>query len=350
MTVRSLLAILLAAGFVALALPAFAGAPSVAVRCTPTSLQADESGMWTFTVTLHNTGSVGAYGDSAVLEVTPEGASGPRSQKLFLPAAATALSAGDSLESQVSVVASAQRAQLVFRYFVHSGDGTPGSASAAATAVGSVLEDRYPATRLAAGGRTTEIVRVPAAEGTATGGALLVLAAEDADARDLLVPAARLAAQGVHVVIVNAPGRGGSQGTGGADGADARKAALAALDTLLAMPGVDRTQVGAWGVSLGGTLALRLAAEKPAAFRVVVAQAARYDALPPRTAAALKATVLLVHGERDAVFPAAQAHAFAAAAKAAGGTVITRFLPAGQHALPALEATRFLQSRLAAAP
>jgi predicted esterase len=346
--VRPLVRTLLAASFLALAAVAHAAAPAVSVRCEPATLQADENGEWVFTVILRNDAAMGAYGDSVLLDIAPEGGGAAHTQRLYLPAATSPLSAGDSSESRVSIVASAARARLTVRYFAHASDGTAGTASGSLAAAGSVLEDRYPASRTRVGGAAVELVKVPADAGTTSGAGVLVLPGELAEAREMLPAAARLAAQGMNVVLVNAPGRGGSQGPGEADGAAAKAAALAALDTLLRMPGADRERAAAWGVSLGGTLALRLAAEKPAAFRAVVAQSARYDALPQKTAAALKCWTLVLHGERDAVFPAAGAHAFADAVKAAGGTVVPRFLPSGRHALPSIEATRFLQSQLVA--
>lgn len=340
MSVRHTLLALTAAGLLAAA-TAHAAAVTVTVRCEPSQLQADENGSWVFTTVLRNDGATGAYGDSVLLDILPEGAPA-RTQKLFLAGATQALSAGDSVETQVNIVATAARARLVVRYFAHASDGTSAVASATVTAAGSVLEDRYPAGTLRAGGQGFEFVKVRPDEGAANGAGVLVLTGEALATRELLVPASRLAALGCAVVIVRVPA---------AEVADApaRAAAWAALDTLVAL-GAKRDACGAWGVSRGGTLALQLAAEKPAAFRAVAAQSARYEGLSPKTAPAIRAALLVLHGEQDAVNAAAGAHAFAQAAVQAAGGATGKFLPAGRHDLPATEAVRFLKAKLAPAP
>lgn len=325
-------------------------APAVTLRCDPARIQADENGAWVFALTIRNDGSMGAYGDSLVLEIAPDGSGPVRTQKLRLPGTADAISAGDSVASQVSIAATAARARLTFRWYAHAADGGTAVAGATLNAAGSVLEDRYPATVARVGGRDVEMVKVPAEAGAAIGAGVLLLAGEDADAREQLVAASRLAGSGLHVVIVNAPGRGRSTGAGGGDGAAARAGALAAYDTLARMPGVDRARLGAWGVSLGGTVALRLAIEKPARFHAVVVQAARYDGLSTRAIAATKVPILVLHGEKDGVNPSARAHAFADAVLAAGGVLESRFPPNAGHTFASPEAARFLRNRLTSSP
>lgn len=339
MSVRYLAPALLAAGLMA-AVAAHA-APAVSVHCDPAQLQADENGSWVFTAVLRNDGATGAYGDSVLLDILPEGAPA-RTQKLFLAGATQALSAGDSVETQVNIVATAARARLVVRYFAHASDGASTVASATVIAAGSVLEDRYPAGTLRAGGQAFELVKLPADEGAANGAGLLVLTGEALAPRELLVPASRLAAMGYAVAILRAPAATGAE-------SPARAAAWAALDTLAAL-GAKREACGAWGISRGGTLALQLAAEKPAAFRAVAAQSARYEGLPAGTAPAIRAALLVLHGEKDEVNPPAGAHAFAQAAVQAAGGVTGKFLPAGRHDLPASEAVRFLKTKLAPTP
>jgi dipeptidyl aminopeptidase/acylaminoacyl peptidase len=219
------------------------------------------------------------------------------------------------------------------------------------------------------------MVRVPAPGEAASGAGVLLLPGEGLDAGDLLVPAHRLAQRGVTCVIVAAPGRGRSSGPDDFAGRASLAAALAGLDTLARQPGVDPGRLAAWGISRGGTVALLLALERPAALRAVIAQSASYDLWashraavpadrpaieaaagrdsagwrersPLLRAASIKPAVLVLHGELDDVFPAGPAHAFAEAATAAGANVTGRFPPQGRHALTPVEASRFLQAQL----
>jgi len=346
---------------------------------SPDTLQSNEDGLWELAVRMVNGTGLGVYGDSLLLFVTPAGEQpgGPGTVARPLPMATMTkdLSAGDSTTTRVSVGATAARARVELRLYAHGPTGVAFEASGVAIAAGSVLEERYPAMLARVGERAVEMVKVPAAPDVAGGAGVLLLPGEDASG--LLLPASRLARNGVSVVIVSAPGRGGSQGPADFAGPASRAAALAGLDTLLRMPGVERTRVGAWGISRGATLALLLAIEKPGVFGAVAAQAACYDlaaawraadpagraaieaaagrdssawgALSPLSrAAGLRTPALVYHGERDAVFPVAQARAFADAVQAGGGAVVVRLQPAGAHQLPFTEPIRFLQSRLAA--
>jgi dipeptidyl aminopeptidase/acylaminoacyl peptidase len=230
-----------------------------------------------------------------------------------------------------------------------------------------------------AGGRDFEMVKVPAPPEAANGAGVLLLPGEASEAAAMLVPAARLARQGVSVVIVNSPGRGRTKGPDDCAGPASRAAALAALDTLAHMPGVLASRLGAWGVSRGGTVALEISLDRPGALRAVAASSACYDlwaayraASPAGKAAILasagtdssawrarspllraadfKPVVLVHHGEKDAVYSPAAAHAFVEAVKAGGGAAVGRFAPSGTHELPNNEPIRFLQSRLAPPP
>jgi dipeptidyl aminopeptidase/acylaminoacyl peptidase len=346
----------------------------LSVRCLPDSISANEEGAWIFTVRLVNRSDLGRYGDSLLLIVTPAGAA-PTTRRLVLPESAKSLSGGDSVDTEITLGASARRATLAVRFHSHEGSGKAFKGEARVTASGSVLEARFPPTVAKVSGREVELIRVPAPAEAANGGGVLVLPGEAMDAGDLLVPAWRLAQQGVSVVIVNAPGRGRSQGTDDFAGPASSAGALAGLDSLRLMPGVEPARIGAWGISRGGTLALRLALERPPVFAAVAAQGASYDLWaswrasspaaragieaaagrdsagwrarsPVLGAASFRPELFVMHGERDSIFPAAPAHAFAGVVAAAGRTVVSKFPPQGQHALPTADATRFLQSRL----
>lgn len=364
---------------------ASAAAPpaGLSVRCVDDVLQADENGYWNLTVRIANYSGFGVFGDSLILAVTPRGAGpgGPAAvvRKLPLSASATSISAGDSVFSQVVVPAVAPVAQLEFRFHAHDRANAAFMVRDTATASGSQLDGRYPATLVRVGAGDVEMVKVPASSGVVSGAGVLLLPGEGSDAAAMLVPAARLAREGLSVVIVNAPGRGRSKGPDDFAGPASRAAALAGLDTLLRMPGVEPKLIGVWGVSRGATLALRLATEAPSKFAAVAAQSACYDLWaahrvaspegraaietaagrdsaawrersPLLKASALQTPTLVYHGERDAVFPAAAAHAFAGAMTAAGHMAQPRFLASGQHELPPTEAIKFLLSRLYVAP
>jgi predicted esterase len=362
--------------------PALAAAPAgFTFHVVPDTLQSNEDGVWELDVRMVNASAAGVYGDSLLLIVTPEGAArggpGVASRPLLVPAQSRNLSAGEDVSTRVSVAASASRARLEVRFYAHVMSGETFEARGVAVASGSVLDGRYPALLARVGGRTVEMVKVPAAPDVAGGAGVLLLPGEDTDAFGPLVAAARLARNGVSVVIVSAPGRGGSQGPDDFAGPASRAAALAGLDTLLLVPGVERARIGAWGISRGATLALLLAIEKPGTFGAVAAQSGCYDLhaawraatpagrasleaaagrdsaawrerSPLSRAAGMRTPTLVYHGERDAVFPVAQARAFADAVEAAGGAVISRLQSAGTHELSFTEPIRYLQSRLSA--
>lgn len=374
-TLRVTVALALAAGRAAG--PA-AGAPAggrATLRCAPERLVANEEGRWDFTVRFENGSGAGAFGDSLVLVVRPAGARGgaePIVQKLMLPEVAASVSDGDAFETAIQVNAIAPSAHLELRFHWHATATGPATASCTMTAAGSVLEERYPPSLVRVAGRDVEIRKAPADDARAGGAAVLILPGEGSEAAEWLVQAARLAQRGIACVVATSPAANGDDDFAGPA---SRAAALAALDTLVRMPGVQAGRVAIWGVSRGGTLALRLALERPDAFRAVVAQSASYDLWathraagardaraieaaagrdsaawaersPLLRAAALKPAVLVLHGERDDVFPAGPARAFAQAAAAAGAPVTSRILPQGRHALPAVEALRFLQQQL----
>ena len=178
-------------------------------------------------------------------------------------------------------------------------------------------------------------------------GAVLLIHDEGQHARSLIPLAAWLAGRGYSVGIVSMPGYGLSDGTADPAGQSTLEAVDAAFEALEHTPRVNGSRVAVWGAGGGATAAVLFAARHPEA-RALIAQSGSYDLA---TAGRIKAAVLVVHGEKDALNPAAQAHAFADALKARGVDVETRFLPAGGAPLKPFEVRRpaleFLHRHLA---
>lgn len=140
--------------------------------------------------------------------------------------------------------------------------------------------------------------------------------------------------RGFDVIIPDYLGYGLSGGKPGADGC--RAAADAALAHLLARPGVDRSRVVAAGWSLGGAVALDLAARHPgevagvatfSAFTSLADMARRVAPFLPASlllrhrldnrarVAELSVPILIGHGRADRIIPFAMADELAAAAR-----------------------------------
>jgi uncharacterized protein len=142
---------------------------------------------------------------------------------------------------------------------------------------------------------------------------------------DRILHAALLTAVGFDVVLFDYRGYGRSSGRPSEEGTyrDAR----AALACLLEQPGVDPARVFYLGESLGGAVALDLALERPPAGLVLLSAftgvrelgrihypflpaALIPDAYPTlRRIHALRAPLLVLHGERDEIVPLAQGRA-----------------------------------------
>jgi uncharacterized protein len=147
---------------------------------------------------------------------------------------------------------------------------------------------------------------------------------------DRVAHAAVLTAVGFDVLLFDYRGYGASSGSPGERGTyrDAR----AARARLLREPGVDRARVLYVGESLGGAVALELALAHPpaglvllSAFTSVRAMARRhYPLIPPamvpdaypslRLIGGLRAPLLVMHGEDDAIVPVQQGRALYEAA------------------------------------
>jgi uncharacterized protein len=150
-------------------------------------------------------------------------------------------------------------------------------------------------------------------------GHLLLCHGNAGNVGDRVLHAALLAGAGFDLMLFDYRGYGRSSGTPNEDGTyrDAR----AGLRWLLDQPGVDPARVFILGESLGGAVALQLALERPPAGLVLVSpftcvrDLARLhypfvpgrlvpDAYPAiRRISALRAPLLVIHGNRDEIVP-----------------------------------------------
>ncbi|MBI1190704.1 MAG: alpha/beta fold hydrolase [Tepidisphaera sp.] len=183
-----------------------------------------------------------------------------------------------------------------------------------------------------------------------------------------------LTQRGMHVLIFDYRGYGESDEDHYLTRAKLRVDSLAAFDYLASRPDVDATNIGVYGVSLGGGFALRVAAERPNAKCVctlagfsswpgvasdhvpVLGRWLIAGSLEPREAAEKLGdrAYLVVHGTRDGIVPPRHAGVLEAAAKAAGTPVAKIMIDGAAHNdIIEFEATRraigdFFASRLGA--
>jgi dipeptidyl aminopeptidase/acylaminoacyl peptidase len=182
-------------------------------------------------------------------------------------------------------------------------------------------------------------------------------------ARGMLVQAQRLSTLGFSVMLVSQPGYGQSTGPADFMGPATVKALEAALDRLEQMARVDRSRIAVWGISRGATAAALLAERRPEVralvvqsgiydlwaayrgtrlpgFRETIVQEAGTDSAgwrarsPVLESGALKAAVLVMHGEADDRAPVDQAKGFVQALQSHGLEAESKFLPAVGHVLP----------------
>lgn len=155
---------------------------------------------------------------------------------------------------------------------------------------------------------------------------------------------ARLAGWGVGVLLVEYPGYGRSGGRPAQR--SITRALIAAYDRLAGRADVDRSRIVAWGRSLGGGAACALAAERPLGGLVLESSFTGVRPLAQRLGLAgplvldpfdnlavvsrFEGPVLVLHGERDGIIPAAHGERLAAAAPEAE----LHLLPCGHNDCP----------------
>jgi predicted esterase len=153
-----------------------------------------------------------------------------------------------------------------------------------------------------------------------------------------------LADKGYAVMLVSLPGYGQSQGTPDQGRFDSFAAAHAALEQLERKPGVRATRVGVWGVDEGANVALYLALKHPEV-RAVVLQSGLYGSKlelgPPAPGKdRSSATLLMIHGAKDAESPASEAGGLAVRLGTTGMRVEQQILPGATHAIPPGDGSR----------
>jgi fermentation-respiration switch protein FrsA (DUF1100 family) len=149
---------------------------------------------------------------------------------------------------------------------------------------------------------------------------------------------------GVHVLLVEYPGYGRSQGRPSQK--TITHVMLAAYDAVVRRPEVDRERIVAYGRSLGGGAAAVLATQRPVAALILessftsVAALARRFGLPRflvrdpfdnvAAVSSFSGPVLLLHGTEDEVIPSSHSVALQEAA----GSALLKLLPCGHNDCP----------------
>ena len=221
---------------------------------------------------------------------------------------------------------------------------------------------------------------MPALGGVLKPPGVLMVHGEGSNARRMLRNARIVASRGFTVALVSMPGFGLSSGPLDLMGPASVTAASKVLDALAKSEGVDATKLAAWGVSRGATVVAELATRRSdlksivlqsgiydlwAVYRgtdspelrdAIVAQAGKdstawRERSPLLRSAKIAMPVLVVHGEKDARVPVAQAHALVSALEARRAKVESSFIERGAHVISPNEAlrvsTEFLKRSLA---
>ena len=339
-----------------------AGVPTFAPDTS--AVEADENLQWTIPFQVQNRFPVGVYFDSLICTVQDLDPGETRLERVTVLDVShivreTAVSAGDLYAFTYVAPAIAEHARLTFRLVMHRADKTSTSVTTSVEMLPGRVSRAHPSEFLTVAGKRVEYVLFPVASDSVP--ALMLVHGYGANARTFLRHALRIAPRGYTVMLVSMPGYGQSDGPPDFDGPATLKALGAALDRLKAERGVDPNRVGAWGISRGaGSVALL--AEKRADLRAAIAESGTYDlwaayraGAPARRQAIVReagsdsaawrersaalnpgkpGALLILHGEKDELAPASQAHGFAGALKARGAGVEERFFPNAGHSLP----------------
>jgi len=343
------------------------GEPAPRLVVLADSIVASDVLSWSVPFDVQNPTAYGIYADSLVCLVEshdPGETRAPRTFRLRLPGAERLLpsvSGNDDARFQYEIRACAESAKLTFQLFTHQSSGPIAPIVAAVEARPGPLSARYPSKFLTLKGGRIEYLLVQPEDSTAAPG-LLLIHDQGSNARLMLGRAYQLSRRGYAIMVASMPGYGLSSGSADLGGPATVQAMSAALDALAHAPGVDPGRLAVWGISRGAGVAAALATQRhdlrgaiaqsgiydlwatyrgstDAGFRDSLVAEAGTDSAAWRARSPACATLkggsplLILHGERDTVVPAAQAHAYFEALKAAGVAAEARFIPNGEHSL-----------------
>jgi dienelactone hydrolase len=326
------------------------------IEILPANPAATPDFRWAFSIVIHNDDpSIGLYPDSITgfaEDLDTGKVDGPRSARIPLAHFTRLLrpiSAGSSLPFNFSSSSYFERARITLRLYAHTSDRRKVEAQTTAEISGGPSAEQYASQSFEIDGRRIEYVFVRGGRPPAPWPGLLLVHGELGNARRLLPFAHELAMTGYSVMVVSLPGFGASDGTPDLMGPASAAAIERAYQMLRSNPDVDSTLVSAWGISQGAGLVARFAARHPE-LKAVVLQGGLYDLWAvarargaagtrafvsaagkdsagwrdrsaANTATRIPSPVLMLHTERDAAAPIAQARSYADVLRQSGTTV-----------------------------
>lgn len=326
------------------------------VRLLRDTVRAGRTNEWSLPIHVGNPGGQGLYLDSLIVRVEDAEAvrRGRPPVSVTRPngvlRALSAVSAGETGKLVYVAPATIERGRIAITIHAHRGAAERHVLACSVAVDAGAWSREFPSTVARVGGRDVEFVRAGARREPEGAPGILLLPGVGSDARSLLPQVLDLTGRGYHVVALSLPGRGLTAGPDDLAGPGALALASAALDTLLAMTGVDRSRIGVVGLGDGADVALLLAAQQPSlqavfaaggsydfwrAFReagaprqrLVLERAGRDSSAwrarsPLHAAARIRSRVVLAHAEADTA-----AAAVAGALARAGVTVQSRLIP-----------------------
>jgi pimeloyl-ACP methyl ester carboxylesterase len=351
------------------------GLHAAAIRMTAIAPQitAGTDYHWTAPLLIHNPFETALYLDSLLLtieDLDPGETRLPRVTRTSLPfivKMVRAVSTHDSSFFQYEAEPTAEHARLTFEVQTHNADGVY-RASTTVEALPGDASNAHPSQFITVGGRRIETVFVPAPTDSGSAPGVLIVHDRGANARHLIHLGEMMASHGYSVLLVSMPGYGQSEGAPDLSGPASLEAAAAAFDRLSKTKGVDAKRVGAWGIGDGASVVLQLARVRPS-LRAVLGQSGLYDLWagyrvadaatqkatvtaagsdsaawksrsPALSTGKVTAAVLLLHGERDATAPIAQARDFRERLQGSGTLAQFHAVVSANHVLSHTESWR----------
>ena len=368
---KSALAPALVTTLLLLAPAAFAASVKHAkIDIRPANLSATPDFRWMFSIVLTNEDpSIGLYPDSITgfaEDLDTGKVDGPRSASIPLTHFTRLLhpiSAGTSQQFNYSGNAYFEHARVNLKLYAHTGDNHKVEAQTSAEIGGGQSADQYASQTFELDGRKIEYVFLRGAKPPAPWPGLLLVHGEMGNARRMLPFARQLAVVGYSVMVVSLPGYGTSDGTPDLMGPASAAAIERAYQMLCSNVEVDTSKgLTAWGISLGAGLVARFATRHPE-LKAVVLQGGLYDLWAvarargaegtkafvsaagkdstawrdrsaAKTATRIASPVLILHSERDAAAPMAQAKSYADVLRQGGSPVDLKTIDGAERPRP----------------